>query len=185
MTQATAQLVVQYRILDMATREIRTANTWRKRYDRSELLAMDAKLGSWQVSTAIMQDMADAIVSEVLEIIYPVKVVKASSPQQIILNQGGERMEAGERFAVYNKGEVLIDPDTGESLGAEEMYCGIIEVMQVRPKFSIARWVEGTFEWVEAGAVCRPHTAQPASSTAPAAQPASSGSSRFQFPGSH
>ncbi len=49
---------------------------------------------------------------------------------QVIINGGSETgVKNGERFVVYRAGEEMIDPDTGESLGAEETKIGEIEVV--------------------------------------------------------
>jgi curli biogenesis system outer membrane secretion channel CsgG len=49
---------------------------------------------------------------------------------QVIINNGAEAgVKVGERFAIYRPGEEMIDPDTGESLGAEETMVGEIEVV--------------------------------------------------------
>lgn len=49
---------------------------------------------------------------------------------QVIINGGSETgVKAGERFMVYRTGEEMTDPDTGESLGAEETKIGEIEVV--------------------------------------------------------
>jgi curli biogenesis system outer membrane secretion channel CsgG len=49
---------------------------------------------------------------------------------QVIINGGSETgVKAGERFVVYRLGEEMTDPDTGESLGAEETKIGEIEVV--------------------------------------------------------
>jgi curli biogenesis system outer membrane secretion channel CsgG len=49
---------------------------------------------------------------------------------QVIINGGSETgVKTGERFVVYRVGEEMTDPDTGESLGAEETKVGEIEVV--------------------------------------------------------
>jgi curli biogenesis system outer membrane secretion channel CsgG len=49
---------------------------------------------------------------------------------EVIINGGAESgVKIGERFVVYRAGEELIDPDTGESLGADETKVGEIEVV--------------------------------------------------------
>jgi len=49
---------------------------------------------------------------------------------QVIINGGAETgVKVGERFTIYRVGEEMIDPDTGESLGAEETKVGEIEVV--------------------------------------------------------
>jgi curli biogenesis system outer membrane secretion channel CsgG len=49
---------------------------------------------------------------------------------QVIINGGSETgVKVGERFMIYRAGEEMIDPDTGESLGADETKIGEIEVV--------------------------------------------------------
>lgn len=49
---------------------------------------------------------------------------------KIIINGGAEDgLKVGSRFLVFRTGEELIDPDTGESLGAEETQVGEMEVV--------------------------------------------------------
>ncbi|MEI9962926.1 MAG: hypothetical protein WDM76_17965 [Limisphaerales bacterium] len=50
-------------------------------------------------------------------------------------------------------GEELIDPDTKESLGREEVKVGKVKVTQVNPKTSLAEIVEDT--GIDKGAVLR------------------------------
>jgi hypothetical protein len=47
----------------------------------------------------------------------------------IIINSGQEAgLKTGDTFVVYRMGEEMKDPDTGESLGAEETKVGEIQV---------------------------------------------------------
>jgi len=65
-------------------------------------------------------------------------IVKAD-PTQIYINLGQDAVAVGDRLQVLRKGEELIDPDTGISLGGSTTSIGEIEVSQVQEKFSIAR----------------------------------------------
>ena len=62
---------------------------------------------------------------------------------QIVVNLGAGNAEAGERFRVLHRGEELIDPDTGLSLGTMETVVGEIEVVTIQDRFSVARLAEG------------------------------------------
>lgn len=54
----------------------------------------------------------------------------STSAGKVIINGGAEDgLKAGDRFKVYRAGEELIDPDSGESLGAEETMVGELEVV--------------------------------------------------------
>ena len=65
------------------------------------------------------------------------------SPTQVVINLGAGATEVGERFQVLMKGEELIDPDTGLSLGSIETATGELEVVSVQEKFSVTRPVSG------------------------------------------
>ena len=65
-------------------------------------------------------------------------IVKADAAQ-IYTNLGQDSVSVGERLQVMQKGEELIDPETGISLGGSMTSLGEIEVTQVQEKFSIAR----------------------------------------------
>jgi curli biogenesis system outer membrane secretion channel CsgG len=65
-------------------------------------------------------------------------VVKVDG-DRVWLNIGGEGIERGDRFELKSKGEELIDPETGISLGSSTTTLGRVEVIQVEERFSIAR----------------------------------------------
>lgn len=65
-------------------------------------------------------------------------IVKADATQ-IYTNLGQDSVAVGDRLQVLKKGEELIDPETGISLGGSTTAIGEIEVNQVQEKFSIAR----------------------------------------------
>ncbi len=59
------------------------------------------------------------------------KIIKADDSGTIYMKPGSAGgVKAGMEFAVYSKGEELIDPDTGLSLGSEESRIGRIKVAQ-------------------------------------------------------
>jgi curli biogenesis system outer membrane secretion channel CsgG len=62
---------------------------------------------------------------------------------QIIVNVGSAFTQVGERFQAIRRGEKLIDPDTGLSLGTMESSVGELEIVSVQEKFSIARLASG------------------------------------------
>ena len=64
-------------------------------------------------------------------------IVKADSTQ-IYTNLGQDSVAVGDRLKVLKKGEELIDPNTGISLGGSTTEIGEIEVKQVQEKSSIA-----------------------------------------------
>jgi len=63
------------------------------------------------------------------ETAWEAKVVLMKDGQVIISGGSETNVKVGERFTVYRGGEEMVDPDTGESLGAEETKIGEIEVV--------------------------------------------------------
>ena len=58
------------------------------------------------------------------------KIIKANADGTVFLKPGSDAgVKAGMKFWVYRPGEELIDPDTGLSLGSEEMKIGQVEVV--------------------------------------------------------
>ena len=81
------------------------------------------------------------------------KVIKASG-SKVYINLGDRNgVSPSTQFDVYQPGEELIDPDTGENLGSEITKRGAIKVSAVKEKFSIAEIISGQgFEkgyWVQ------------------------------------
>ena len=64
-------------------------------------------------------------------------IVRADAGR-VWLNLGQGAVHAGDRLQVLRKGEELIDPETGISLGTEDTVIGAATVAQVQEKFSIA-----------------------------------------------
>ena len=65
-------------------------------------------------------------------------IVKADA-SQIYVNLGQGSVASGDVLEIWEKGEELIDPETGISLGGSDTLLGTAEVVSVQEKFSIAR----------------------------------------------
>ena len=100
----------------------------------------------------IITDMATKMTTKVADLkITPAamtkdegKIIKVSG-SQIYINLGSRNgVNAGDTFTVYRMGEALIDPDTGEELGANETRIGSLTVSSVQEKFSICSIASGS-----------------------------------------
>jgi curli biogenesis system outer membrane secretion channel CsgG len=82
------------------------------------------------------QIMADRVANRVVDVIYPAKII-AKTGKQVTINRGdGTGIAVGQTWNVYALGQAMIDPDTGISLGAEEVKVGSVKVTDVQPLFS-------------------------------------------------
>lgn len=90
------------------------------------------------VATHLARDTANAI----MDTLAPAKVL-AYTMGQVTLNRGeGTGVAVGQFWRVFHAGQALVDPDTGEVLGSEEIPVGWVRITEVTPKFSKAQAVE-------------------------------------------
>lgn len=133
---------VQYRIIAMATRQIKWSNTMSIEFEPSgnsfEQVYLDA-----------LKKVSENITTELMENIYPIKIVDTSSGQ-ITLNQGS--LEVGQEYDVYSLGKKIIDSYTKESLGRTETKVGKIKIVRSIAKMSVAEVIEGN---ASKGNICR------------------------------
>ena len=81
-------------------------------------------------------------------------VVKVDG-SRVFLNLGSGQVEMGETLSLWSKGEALIDPETGLSLGTMDREIGSVRVNQVAENFSIADLVGGKARDIKRGDVVK------------------------------
>jgi len=95
-----------------------------------------------ELLVAIAREMASKIANRVTDVIFPPKVLSRRD-KQITINWGdGTDIAVGQIWNVFAVGEELIDPDTKESLGREEVLVGKAKITSVLPKTSTAEILE-------------------------------------------
>ena len=107
-----------------------------------------------QVHAAILENAGATMATNVLEVIFPIKVLNISD-NEIALNQGGIRVKKGELFDIFTPGEKVVDPDTGRKIRLDGTRVGTLQVIRVLPKYSVGRMIDGDIEMVEELAICR------------------------------
>ncbi len=90
------------------------------------------------VVNVIADKMANRVAQKITDTVFPAKALVVRDGV-VTLNRGeGTDIAVGEIWEVFAQGEALIDPDTGENLGSEEVAVGFVRVISVAPKFSRA-----------------------------------------------
>jgi len=107
---------------------------------------------------ALLLEMAEETSSKaarrIADVIYPAKVL-AITGDVVTLNRGdGTGIAVGQIWKIFTAGEALVDPDTGEVLGSEEIYIGKAKITSVLPKFSKGEVVENL--GIVKGSILRP-----------------------------
>jgi curli biogenesis system outer membrane secretion channel CsgG len=106
-------------------------------------------------ATQIAIDNAvNLIANKLKQLPFQARIVKISGEDVYISGGSKAGMAAGDAFTVYSVGEELVDPATGEHLGAQETKQGAIKVYQVEEKFAKAK-AEGKLGTVKPGDIIR------------------------------
>jgi curli biogenesis system outer membrane secretion channel CsgG len=91
----------------------------------------------------LQRQLVDKMANKVIETVFPIKVVQIDGGL-VYLNRGeGGGLAVGDQVTAYELGKELIDPDTGENLGASERPVAVMEVTEILPKFTKAKVING------------------------------------------
>jgi hypothetical protein len=93
----------------------------------------------------LISTAANKLVDRMVAAIYPVRVVKVMG-NVAVLNRGEGGLAKGERYDVFLMGDDLVDPQSGESLGALEIEVGTGTVTDVKPKFAFLKMDSGELQ---------------------------------------
>jgi len=75
---------------------------------------------------------------ELIEYLFPMLVIDIDD-ENVYLSRGqGSGLSKGDMLSVYHAGKELFDPYTGESLGVSERKLGVLKIIEVKPKSSVA-----------------------------------------------
>ncbi|OIO60656.1 MAG: hypothetical protein COZ46_01355 [Verrucomicrobia bacterium CG_4_10_14_3_um_filter_43_23] len=151
-TELTGRMIVSMRIVDVATSEIVLSKKVNQealervtQYSRTTPLSFMNLLKEWTVKR---------LVNEISNTISPIKIASIDK-QQVYLNQGeGSVFKIGSVLDVFETGEKIVNPDTGEFLGTQERQIGAVRVSRIMPKFAVADLVSSAAPFA-VGYVCR------------------------------
>ena len=147
-SQTVCNATISYRIMMMATQQVKWSETISKQFNIEE----NSNLNSKEAVVANATDkISGFILTNILNNIFPPKIVTVTK-RSVIVNQGGNSIETGDVYKAFQKGQRLVDPYTKEFLGYEEIESGRIEITQVNPKVSYAKVLDG---FVSAGMILR------------------------------
>ena len=101
----------------------------------------DAEVTDALIRTVI-KDSAEWAATRIADVIFPAKVI-AKTDKIVTLNRGeGSGVAKGEIWRVFAVGKELIDPDTKEVLGKEEVEIGKVRITYVLPRLSKGEVIE-------------------------------------------
>ncbi len=153
-----AVVAVDVRFINTTTGEIIKAESVRKEKSKKGLSFSSLKFNFHnrsQFDQSLVGKATREAINEIVKLVdqtaqnlqWEGKVIKATASGQVYINKGSlSGVKIGDIFSVYRKGEALIDPDTGLSLGAEEEKIGTIRVVRdlAGGKASVATVLSGS-----------------------------------------
>ncbi len=159
-TQYQARINFNYRLVDSSTKQVVLASDEQKYLKNEEvrMLSDEEDTDLWnstQIRDAFLSIAVDEVIQKIIGQVYPIKIAAIQDNDEVILNQGGERMKPGMVLDVYTKGKEIIDSDTGQSLGTTENRVAVIEIQRVANNLSYAKLIEGNADKISEGLVCR------------------------------
>lgn len=135
--EISGSISVGMRIISTATRQIMWADTVTVNPQRLNSFGVEVDQRG-RALTATLQLLADQLTNRAVSAIYPIRIASGSAGNEIVLNQGDNRLSPGDRLDVFKLGDHIEDPYTGESLGREELPIGAVEVVRVTSKVAYA-----------------------------------------------
>jgi len=150
-----ASIGIDIRLVDTTTGKIMLAESFTKKKNATGIGGgyVNVDLSSGPLSE-LAREICNEIVKKVMFTVYPPKVVKVKG-NNVMINYGESVISKGQVYTVFKKGEELIDPDTGESLGAEEEEVGTVKITRVTAKFSVGE-ILNSKQPIKAGMLLRP-----------------------------
>ncbi len=150
-----ATFIADYRIIVMPTRQIKWADSVTLALGNKELRQLAGNADPQALEQALLQRAAQMIAHKALTNIYPIRIAAIQPDGSLILNQGGVTVSDGELFDIFKAGEKVIDPYSGESLGAAETWVATAKVERVLAKQSYVKIIKGEQDQVKKGDICR------------------------------
>ncbi|WP_459617951.1 CsgG/HfaB family protein [Bordetella sp. 2513F-2] len=164
LTQANVATHVQETNIDLTGESSREVSHSTKAAVRYTLVEAATRAVKWSDSAsfasggnridAAMERFQSKMLGDIVEIVNPAKVVAVQNGR-VIINRGMGSVEEGQVFDIYATGEALIDPDTGENLGATEEKVASIKIGEIKAKVAYGAVVAGELGAVGKGSIAR------------------------------
>jgi curli biogenesis system outer membrane secretion channel CsgG len=149
-------LSVDVRAVEFATRQVHRADTVTVSLD--EVIDIGGIGGkNREIPGHLISELIDDIIiklnSEFLDILMPVRVLDIQN-DTVYLNQGGTRIQEGEKFSILGPHRTVTDPGSGTLIRIEGDKLAEIIIKDVMEEYSIAEIIYGGENEIKAGLRC-------------------------------
>lgn len=144
--KATVEMGVDIRVTDVETGKILIADSVEGSVQAGSAFSVggvSSAQGSADPFADVQRVVAAMIAEKIVTYRYPIKIISKQGDGTLIVNYGNIMLKPNDVLVAFALGESFVDPDTGETLGAEETELGSVSVTQADARFSKARVADG------------------------------------------
>lgn len=150
-----ASLFLTVQLIDTTTGSVNTSFIVKATSSTGTKISNSAGGTNMGLLPGLITKASEQVAVKLFDAIFPMTVI-AVKDKQVYINRGQDSgISIGQVFEIFEKGESLIDPDTGEDLGTTETKLGSAKVISIKPKVSILELKSGNFENVKKGNLVR------------------------------
>ena len=133
---------ITLRLINAATGQVVMSQSFEHALASADPSTMPRVIDGKNMAAGMMDSLATQIGGAIVTEIFPVSVVSLDG-DQVVLSQGGQSLQVGQRWKAVFLGEELKDPQTGNSLGRKETPVGTIRIDRVAAQTSYGTVEEG------------------------------------------
>jgi predicted small lipoprotein YifL len=126
------------KVVNVATRQVTVSNSLKGALPSTEPTTMSTGVDGAAILQRMTDEAATAIVASILQRTFPLTVV-ARDGTNVVVGQGGQALQVGNRYEVVSLGNEVKDPQTGQSLGRMESPCCELVIDRVETNLSYGR----------------------------------------------
>ncbi len=137
------RLDMSVRIIDTSKGTIRGSYPVQVKVSRGYGMSNGVGSANRALLEELFQKAGGEVADKLTDTVFPLEVITTKG-KRLYVNRGQDGgMKVGNIFIVFQPGEELIDPKTGENLGSAEEEVGRCKIARVNPKSSTCEVIEG------------------------------------------
>jgi curli biogenesis system outer membrane secretion channel CsgG len=133
---------ISLRLLNANTGQVVMSDSFEHRLAATGPSTLPRAVNGRGMAEAMMDSLSGQIGTAIVTGIFPISVVSLNG-DQVVLSQGGQSLQPGQRWQAVRLGEELADPQTGRSLGRDERPCCTIRIDRVAAQTSYGTIEDG------------------------------------------
>jgi curli biogenesis system outer membrane secretion channel CsgG len=129
---------ITLRLVNAATGAVVMSDSFDHKLESADPSTMPRVIDGNSMAAEMMNALSARIGGAVVTEMFPVMVVSMTG-DQVVLSQGGQSLQAGQRWRLVSLGEEMKDPQTGQPLGRVEQACCEVVIERVSSSLSYGR----------------------------------------------